>query len=232
MRFRRLFAIVPLALALTACSDDPCDGTCPIDRFETSLYVVNAAPSLGPIRLYVDYAVARNRIEPRASSGTVWLHPGLHVVALERPGSGLQPEEFDVELRDGVPRVLVALPAGNTYDALVTGDTGSVVPDGATKVRVINAVEGSSVDIWRTQPDFATPVRVQSPFPFEAVSPYLQSTPGTWTVTVTPRNDAATSPANPLATASLALASGQRGTFVLVPGATGGSVQLVPVKEF
>ena len=231
MSFRRTLLAIPFAFALAACSDDPCGGsTCPLGQYETGLYVVNAAPTLGNLRLYVDLELQRNGIQPRTSSGTVWLHPGEHLVAFERPGTGIEAEEFLVDFQAGAPRVLVAIPSDTTYDAIIATDTGSIVPAGATKLRVINA-GSNTVDIWRTQPDHAEPVRIMTPFAFKAESPYLQSTPGTWTVIVTPRNDAATTPVNPIATASITLAAGQRGTMVLVPGSTAGTLTLVPLRE-
>jgi hypothetical protein len=56
---------------------------------------------------------------------------------------------------------------------------------GKTKVRVANFSKATGIQIWRTQPDFPTPTLIQTPFPYLAVSPYLESTVGAWEVYVT-----------------------------------------------
>ncbi len=62
--------------------------------------------------------------------------------------------------------------------------------DGKSKLRVVHlAGTAPQVDIWRTQPDYQTPIRVMFPFPYGAESSYLQSDPGTWTVFVTSTTD-------------------------------------------
>ena len=68
----------------------------------------------------------------------------------------------------------------------VLTDSGAVVTPDKSKLRVVHfAAEAPAIDVWRTQPDFPSLITIMFPFPYRAVSPYLQSDPGTWTVLVT-----------------------------------------------
>jgi hypothetical protein len=234
MSLRRLLLLAVPVVALAACSDDDCTGpTCPGTPLPAgSLNVVNAANALGALQLIVDNEVQRLRIEPGTSSGLIQLEPGDHSVVLLRVGVTNQQAQVTVRLHDSIPRLVVAYDSSGFVRPIVVADTGATVPEGKTKLRVMHAAAGApALDVWRTQPDFATPVRIMTPFEYKAASAYIQSTPGTWTVTVTPRDAGATAPTNPLAQTSVALASGERATVVLVPGSTAGSVALVRVDE-
>ena len=47
-------------------------------------------------------------------------------------------------------------------------DTGATVPAGKAKLRVVNLSKlAGNVDIWRIQPDVATPTKIQTPFPYQ-----------------------------------------------------------------
>ena len=235
MSLRRFAFAVPVALLLAACSsDDACGAaTCPEGGRTARLYVVNAARDLGHLQVWVDDQLVWPSIEPATGTGTIWLEPGAHTVAVVPRGGGSADDEFMLDVSADAPRLVVATNLDGEVRTAVLPDTGSIVPEGATKLRVVHsgAPGMPAVDVWRTQPDFTTNTRVMTPFAAGAASSFIQSTPGTWTVTVTPRDDAANAPANPLATTSVALTAGQRASVVLVPGTTAGSVSLVTVRE-
>ena len=68
----------------------------------------------------------------------------------------------------------------------VVGDTGAVPAAGMTKLSVINlAASAPALDVWRTQPDYTTPIRIMFPFPYGAQSEFVQSTAGAGEVIVT-----------------------------------------------
>lgn len=233
-RSRRLLLAAPLALLAACSNNDECGQiTCPEQGARARLYVVNAARDLGDLQVWVDDAIVWDRVEPVSGTGTIWLSPGPHTVAIVPRGGGSADDEFTVDVNADRPRLVVATSRNGEVAPMIVADTGSVVPEGATKLRVVHSGAAGipAVDVWRTQPDFATNVRVMTPFAAGATSTYLQSTPGTWTVTVTPRDSAASAPANPLATASIGLAAGQRASVVLVAGRTAGTVDLVTVRE-
>lgn len=72
----------------------------------------------------------------------------------------------------------------------VLDDTGSVVPAGATKVRVLHMAPNAGVlQVYRTQPDYQTPISWQFPFTYQAQlnslsAPFFQSTVGSWEIRI------------------------------------------------
>ena len=66
-------------------------------------------------------------------------------------------------------------------------DTGGIVPFGKSKVRVLHLTKNAGeIDVYRTQPDFQTPTRIQFPFPYMTTTPFVQSDSGVWEVYITP----------------------------------------------
>lgn len=71
----------------------------------------------------------------------------------------------------------------------VLADTGAAPVPGRSKLRVVHsAALAPPIDIWRSQPDYDTLIRVMFPFGYREESPYLQSDPGDWTVAVSHAN--------------------------------------------
>ena len=57
---------------------------------------------------------------------------------------------------------------------------------GKGKLRVIHLATGApAIDVYRTQPDFATFVKFMDPFPYGEKTPFMESTPGNWVIRVT-----------------------------------------------
>ena len=106
-----------------------------------------------------------------------------------------------------------------------------MAPD-KSKLRVVHfAAEAPAIDVWRTQPDFPSLITIMFPFPYRAVSPYLQSDPGTWTVLVTTqRRDAMGIPVlgdSVWATGSIEVPGGGLRTVVLFDREGGGITSTV-----
>ena len=221
-------------LATCSSADDECGGTTCPPRASARLYVVNAARGVDAFQLLVDDRVAQARVESGAASAALPVTPGDHEVravpigttavlgAIGRVATGIT-----------APRVVVVVdrPAAAGAPALVAvvaADTGAIVPAGATKLRVIHGATGAPpVEVWRVQPDFATPTHVMTPFAEQAVSSYIQSTPGTWRVWVTRQGATDT-----LALTTVTLGAGQRASVVLLnPPQPGGAYQLQSLVE-
>jgi len=179
MRFR--IGLIAALAAAAACGDDGLSinlGT------GSSLTVVNGARLASGVQVRID-----GQLLGSLSAGTLVLNtdiaPGAHSVEVLSAGGGFT---RSISFSAGEQVILVAYDSAGLVRPALLLDTGAVVPAGFTKLRVANySTGGGSIDIWRTQPDFATPIRVMFPFDAGDVSPYLQSTPGQWRVLVSTR---------------------------------------------
>jgi hypothetical protein len=150
---------------------------------QTGVRVVNAYAQ--PVDVIVDGAVAVSGVQP-GHVDTALASVGSHAVALRAAGTttpGLQ-------MRTGSVQTVVALRFGASLAADTIGDTNAIVPPGATKVRVLHlAPNAGEIQVFRTQPDWSTPMEWQFPFLYDSVTindpmahPFLQSTVGTWDI--------------------------------------------------
>jgi hypothetical protein len=65
----------------------------------------------------------------------------------------------------------------------VLTDSGATPVAGASKLRVIHLAQAAGqLDIFRTQPDWQTPVSLLFPFTYGSNNGFYQSTPGVWHV--------------------------------------------------
>jgi hypothetical protein len=200
-------ASISLITALASCRqvDDPS----PVTGSGEGLQVLNATRSA--IDVLVDGVPRRTALEPSVASGGIALAPGAHSVVLRAPGGGRA--EVSVTTGNSVSRSVVAYEGAAGVAAGVLPDTGAVVAEGKSKVRVVNLAPNSSIDIWRTQPDYQTGIRFQFPFPYNPEpSPYFQSDAGEWNVWITPTSDWSMR----LAEARLDVPSGGRRTVAVV----------------
>lgn len=223
---RHVTMLAALALVAGCSSAEPVG-----DEFgpRGTLAVVNGASQAGTLNVYVDglnfgtlgvgqvkthgnFAPGPHELELRLSNGDVGLNRQVTVVE----------DDF---------LTVVALDSSGVLRPAILTDSNAVVPAGATKLRVAHfAQASSSIDIWRTQPDYSTPIRVQFPFNYLDVSPYLQSTVGDWQVFV---STPVPNPGDPIpdtlaATGNFPIPAGKSRTVVVVDGA-GGGVELVVV---
>lgn len=176
VRRRTLLAMCAL-IALGACLDV----TNPPDP-DTQVRVINA--SGGAIDISVDGIVAISQADPAAVS-LLGLTPGTHIVQFQTTSGATS--SFTVTTVSGdVRESYVVSPTPTTLSSALL-DTGGIVPAGKSKVRVIHLSQlAPAIDIWRTQPDFTTPTKIQTPFPYLSVTPFIQSDAGFWEVFITP----------------------------------------------
>jgi hypothetical protein len=110
-------------------------------------------------------------------------------------------------------------------------DTNSVVPPGATKVRVLHlAPNAGTLQVYRTQPDYQQPISWQLPFTYQAEptslsAPFYQSTVGSWDVRVWQMPADASGWASAPVKVVLPLAGGEKKT-VLILDKPGGGVRV------
>ena len=190
------------------------------------------------VDLLVDGTLVFGAIAPGQYS-TSSIPAGAHTIAVRPTGSGLT-VSFPMTVVTGrTVSIAATRAAGGAFAAASLEDTNATVPAGATKLRVLHmAPLAGEVQVWRTQPDFGTPIRWQFPFLYSPTisalgNPYFQSTPGTWdvrawtdTLAFPPGN--ATPWATPLDQVTVPLTGGQKKT-VLILDKAGGGVKLVVI---
>lgn len=218
MRILRIL-LAPLAL-LAACTNL---GVVDLPSGATSGFrVVNATS--GVVTAFVDGEAIGTNLAAATVSTTFPVAAGAHTIQLQRSGAPGFPRA--IAAPTGGTLTIVGLDSAGGITSAVLSDTNAIVPAGATKLRVAHMASlAGPISIWRTQPDFASPTRVQFPFPFRDVSPYLQSTPGDWRVMASSEDNTVGSVPMPdtLANSGLiTIVDGTSRTVVLVDAPGGG----------
>jgi hypothetical protein len=173
----------------------------------------------------VDSALAAGSID------TMSLAPGLHELDMtsSNPSFLVTIVSVRATIASASLMTIAAVRASNgNLNGVMLDDTNSVVPAGATKLRVLHlAPNAGTLQVFRTQPDYQHPIAWQFPFnyqpaPTSLTAPFYQSTVGSWEVRVwqTPADSSgwATAPAR----AVIPLASGEKKTVLLLDKAGGG----------
>ena len=222
--------IVPLAACMLGFGCN--SGTTSPNAGLAHLRVVNAATTGGPVSVFIDGGQVTLSIAPATSSATLPVLAGTRTLELRTTGGfGLT---RSIVFTENADVVAVGIDSAGGVAPEVLSDTNAIVPAGASKLRVAHmAQHAGSIDIWRTQPDWATPIRVEFPFPYLAVSPYLQSTPGNWRIFVSDTVPVAT-PNAPMPdtladSGPIPVTDGTSATVVVVDK-PGGGVTLVVVR--
>ncbi len=208
-------ATLPL-LVLAGCGDDslaPGFGT-------GSVQVINASPTAVDVR--VDGALALSGLAVGALSTPLTVSAGSHAVQLV-PAGGSTGGTVTLDVAANGRRTVAATRVNGNSQAMALVDTGSVVASGRSKLRVLHlAVSAPPLDIWRTQPDFQTPISILFPYVYLSGST-VESAAGTWEVRIWPT--AAGQWSAPSASLSVPIASGQLRTVVTLD-VPGGGVRL------
>ncbi len=215
MSFRAPISKIGPALLLTslACGPNMADvGGADPNPANAGVRVINATNSL--VDVVIDGQTVVHGLMIAHVSDRLNVSAGGHVVRLvASAGSSAQ---VQVDASTATTRTAVVTPSGSSLSATVLADTGALVPLGKSKLRVAHlSPNAGSIEIWRTQPDFQTPVHIMTPFDYLATSPYLQSDPGSWEVFVTRPG----STAKLATTGSLQIPSGEKRTAVLLDSA-------------
>lgn len=219
-----LAIVIAGTTALASCGSDL---PLAVEPVSPSVRVVNAFST--PLDLIVDGRAAAQGI----ASGTVVkiaVAAGAHTVAL-RTGTTTTATRAVTSTLAALPTIAGLRSATGALTTTSLDDSNSVVPAGATKLRVLHLAAGAGeLQVYRTQPDFATPVRWQFPFTYQATisslsAPFYQSTVGTWEVRVWQTPTDASGWGTSVLRASVPLASGEKRTVVILD-AVGGGVRL------
>jgi hypothetical protein len=177
----------------------------------------------------VDVLVDGTLVLPSLPAGQIAsavVAPGPHTIVMRDASSS---SSRSLTVIDGALQTLaVVRTSGGMLSSAVLDDTNSVVPAGATKVRVLHfAANAGTLQVYRTQPDYATPISWQFPFNYQpdpdALSaPFFQSTPGTWEIRVWKEPADASGWASSDVRVSIPLASGEKKTVIILDKPGGG----------
>lgn len=226
----RLWFLLLLAGAAAGCDTRATTDCCSLGG-QPALRIVNAFTS--PVDVLIDGAVAATGLAAGAID-TLAASSGSHTLTLRASGSGGSASQAITSTAGALNTVAVVRQSDGTLSSAVLDDTNSVVPAGATKVRVIHfAPNAGTLQVYRTQPDFPTPVSWQFPFNYEPdptslSAPFLQSTVGMWEIRIwqTPADASGWSTAPVRVT--IPLASGEKKTVLILDKQGGGvRVQLI-----
>lgn len=217
-----LAPLVALVAAIACGSDHP---TACCSSNPNTLRVVNAFPM--PVDVLIDGSV----VIPSLLAGvidTAAAGSGPHSLTFRPVGPGVASTRSITTVSGALSTVAAVRSSTGALASTILDDTNSVVPAGATKVRVLHlAPNAGTLQVYRTQPDIPNPANWQSPFTYQAditaaSAPFLQSTVGTWEIHVwqTPADSTgwATAPIKVV----LTLKSGEKRTVVILDKPGGG----------
>lgn len=221
---RRFARTTPFLLFfIAACGSDGPTSCC--TDAGSGLRVVNAFTT--PVDVLIDGTVAIGSLAA-GSVGTTSPGSGSHTLVLRPSGAGASVSQ-SITTTTGALNTIAAVraPSGAVATA-VLDDTGSVVPAGATKVRVLHlAPNAGELQVYRTQPDYAQPISWQFPFTYQAQpdalsAPFFQSTVGSWEIRIwqTPAN--ASGWASAPVKVVIPLQSGEKKTILMLDKPGGG----------
>ena len=167
-------------------------------------------------------------LSPGVTSAVVSIPAGTRSLQLQPSGGTAAGSTRTVTFEAGQRYLLVAADSSGVAIPSVLADTNAIPVAGKSKLRVIHAAGlAPAIDIWRTQPDFPTLIRVMFPFDFNAVSPYLLSDPGDWSIVVTPEGQTDTM----YATGSFTVGDGKLVTVVVMDSTATGGISAVLVRD-
>ena len=187
--------------------------------------VVNAFT--GPVDVLIDGAIVSASLAPGAVN-SVYAPYGAHTLMVRLPGTTTSASQTIVTSSGSLSTVAAVRSSTGAVATAVLDDTGSVVPAGATKVRVLHMAPNAGVlQVYRTQPGFQTPIDWQFPFTYQSQptplsAPFYQGTVGSWEIHIwqTPADSSgwATAPLQII----IPLASGEKKTVVILDKVGGG----------
>ncbi len=211
-----------LAVAVTLGCSARESGTAP-DAPNAAFQFVNGFGA--PVDLVVDGVVKASALA-NGTLSPVSLDAGSRAVIVRTSGTSTS-SSLSVVVSSGKTVTVAALRGiAGALAAQTLDDSNAVVPANATKLRVLHlAPLAGEVQVWRTQPDYQTPIRWAFPFTYNSVNTYFQSTPGSWEVRVWtnafPPGDSAGWNAA-LDAARVPLSSGAKKTVVILDKPGGG----------
>lgn len=183
-----------LVLGLVACgSDDPGDpgdgneGQAPPPR-TAAIRVLHTVVGVPTIDVLVDDSVVVAGLVSGMVSQFVPLPDGGRSIGFRASGTAAAVPTHVITLAVGDSLTILTIDSATVLNPWVLTDTGAVVPPNRSKLRSLHLADlAPAIDIWRTQPDWGTPITFMFPHNFRDITPYMESDPGDWTVLVSSR---------------------------------------------
>lgn len=218
-------AVVSALFVSVACSTDP-SGPGPAAN-DARLQVVPGVASVASVDVLVDGVVVLRNAAYGVPSSVIELPRGAHVVRVVPANGAPAPGGTPVTLRANDTTRVVVIGTSTAMNTVALGDTGAAPVPGKGKLRVTHlATNAPPIDVYRSQPDFTTFTRLMFPFPYQASSPFVESTPGNWVIRVTPQDGTQVlAESGPIRVDALWVRT------VLLLDAPGGGIKITPLGE-
>lgn len=227
MRLSSRTAPILFLSIIAACGGDGTTACCTNQNGETAVRVINAFTT--PVDVLIDGNVAIAALAAGAI-GTAVPSSGAHTLVL-RPTTGPSASQTITTTTGAISTIAAVRASSGAVSSVALDDTNSIVPSGATKVRVMHfAPNAGTLQVFRTQPDYQQPIAWQFPFNYQPnpdplSAPFFQSTVGTWEVRIWQTPTDASGWANASVKVVIPLTSGQKKT-VLILDKPGGGVRV------
>jgi hypothetical protein len=226
MRPVKRFIPFLLLSVIAACGSDSTSPCC--TNGQAGLRVINAFT--GPVDVLIDGNVAIGGLAAGAI-GTAAPATGSHTLVLRPVGAGASTSQSITSAAGAMKTFAAVRASSGAVAGVALDDTNSVVPSGATKVRVLHfAPNAGTLQVYRTQPDYQQPISWQFPFnyqpePNSLSAPFFQSTVGSWEIHIWQTPADASGWANAPVKVIIPLGSGEKKT-VLILDKPGGGVRI------
>lgn len=229
MRTLRTYSSLPLlgGMAVAVACSDYGSGTNYGGGGSASLRIVQTAADPTAVQVRWKGQSIGTSLAPGSISALLSVSSGTAALELNPTGGGTASSRT-LTLSDGERYTLIAQDSSGVVVPQLLSDTNAIVAAGKSKLRVIHsATQAPAVDIWRTQPDFQTLIRVMFPFAYQASSPYLESDPGNWSIVVTPegQNDTLYS------SGPINVGVGKLVTVVIIDSSAAGGINAVIIPD-
>lgn len=221
----RSFWLLSAVLAFAACSDDASGpGSAANDG---RLQVVPGVAALPTVDIIVDGQVALTNAAYGVPTAPLELTLGQHQVKAVAPGTAPSAGGTTVTLRAGDTTRVVVIGTPTAMTPIALGDTGAAAVPGKGKLRVSHlAANAPPIDVYRSQPDFTSFVKLMDPFPYQSSSSFVESTPGNWVIRVTAKGtDQVLAESGPIRVDALWVRT------VLLLDAPNGGIRITPLGE-
>ena len=212
-----------LLFVTVACTSDGPTACCTTG--DPTLRIVNAFTT--SVDVLIDGAVAIQSLAA-GSIGTAAPEAGGHTLVLRPTGPGGSVSQSITTTAGALNTIAVVRASNGAAASAALDDSGSVVPAGATKLRVLHlAPNAGELQVYRTQPDFQEPISWQFPFTYQAEpnslsAPFYQSRVGSWEVRIWQSPADGSGWANAPVKIVLPLASGEKKTILMLDKPGGG----------